>query len=234
MSTLWLDCVLQEFLRVLIQFTFFTDARAARKADEVNGKSSIQIDGPEMLTVDIDTPDPLIDPEEKDQGMAGEDLYLLTPKQGEDRTADGIDTPPEEEAANPAENSVSQPEKESPSPAEATPKGDSRKEEDAQVPPLEPKSIGEPPTKEAADHVAVIAEEGSKEDGERFDSTPEAKGLPVTEEGLADGVRAVHNEDSMEHGEDESGTDSDSKKEEEIAVPTPEAQPPSQESFAGE
>lgn len=38
--------------------------------------------------------------------MAGEDLYLMTPKkQGEDRSAEGIDTPPEEEETAPLQRS---------------------------------------------------------------------------------------------------------------------------------
>ena len=186
--------------------------RTARRSTEA-GRSSTQADGPESLTVDIEVPESNVEAEEEEkaQGIVGDDLYLLTPKkQGEDRMAEGVETPPEEEEADPTKGFQEPPAGKKSAATQSSSKEDSEQEAKTAFKIPETKSTETPSGKQEAASAKPVPENESKEEGEIYDPVTEAKGTDTPTEG---------EDSSPVKATSEEGT----KQAEEPAVASPEA-----------
>ena len=190
----------------LVNLFLIVDARTARRrSTETVGRSSTQTDAPELLTVETAVSEASAEPEEKEKGqeLAGEDLYLLTPKkQGEDRSAEGVETPPEEEEADPAKGFELLPaEKKSYTTQDGSGEGSNQEGKTAPAQP-EAKGIETLPEKEEAGPEEAAS--NSKKDGQINDS-PEVKGtITPTEAEEASPTKAASEEGIKQTGEIES------------------------------
>ena len=178
------------------------DARTARRTStETAGKPSAQADGPETLTIDTVVLGEPAEPEEskKNHTLAGEDLYLLTPKkQGEDRIAEGVETPPEEEEADPTKGFEAPPAGKDLHTAQNGPGEGSGQTEKTVSPTPEAEEMLD---KEDANPTEGVSEDGSKKEGQT-DDPAEVKGtVTPTEAEEAVPTKAASDEVSKQAGE---------------------------------